>query len=468
MAIRTSPFALPVAGLSGRGINAGLSLVYNSAVWNKSTAPLSGATWMTYDVDASWPATGWRMTLGQIENQGSAGYTLVDADGTRHALSLTSTSHYDTSDGTFIHYHGGSTSGTLYYRTAPLRLTAPVAAQTTYSYPTTAQALTDVPAYSTRTDDWAGRTTSMSGGVAPYYTFATNESTGVSTVTAPDLTITETHSIVNAGQWNDGLVSDTYIKDASTTYAQTHIDWQLDANNKNPRPYQILTTDSLASLTKATVLSYTTYNNVSSVSERDFTSNGTVSSTELRRTETTYVTDSIYIGRRLYHLPASVKVYPGGSSTPISRIDYTYDNYGTNHADLTARPNIIMHDPAYDPFQEDQETCDWVCQECGINETGFWGCLSWEWECTYFNPYLGGTDYRGNVTSTTTYSDAATPSGSNNSCLYLRHRRKRNQRAGRLLPAQVFRLFRYLLQCLPDFSYAWQSERAASDFKRHL
>jgi hypothetical protein len=108
-------FALPVAGLPGRGINAAVALVYNSSVWNKSTAPSTGNTWMTYDVDSSWPATGWRMTLGQIDNQGTAGFTLVDSDGTRHALSLTSTSHYDTTDGTFIHYHGGSTSGTLYY-----------------------------------------------------------------------------------------------------------------------------------------------------------------------------------------------------------------------------------------------------------------------------------------------------------------------------------------------------------------
>ena len=559
-------FALPVAGLPGRVLSAFVSLVYNSSVWNKSTAPATGSTWMTYDVDASWPATGWRMTLGQIENQGSAGFTLIDADGTRHALSLTSTSHYDTTDGTFIHYNGGSSSGTLYYpngtiatfgaggggyRLYPTKITdrngnyivisyagtngagpkissitdtlgryinfyyasngdliavtqpglstsdvqtirfyytdvtlssglfdsslgvvAPssvhtlqyvyfptsseasgahtgykfeyspygmvrqvtklrgmtvsststtsagsvtaegtMAAQTTYNYPTSAQALTDVPTYSTRTDDWAGRTTSM-GGVAPYYTFATNESTGVSTVTAPDGTITETNTIVNAGQWNDGLVSDVYIKDGSTTYARTHLDWQLDANNKNARVYQILSTDSLASLTKATVFSYTTYNNVSSISERDFTTNGTVSSAELRRTNTTYVTDSIYVSRRLYHLPVSVKVYPGGSSTPISRIDYAYDNYGANHASLTARPNIIMHDPAYDPFQEDQETCDWECTEWGINETGFWGCLNWEWQCTYYNPYLLTTDYRGNVTSTTTYSDAANATGS--------------------------------------------------------
>lgn len=71
-----------------------------------------------------------------------------------------------------------------------------------------------------------------------------------------------------------------------------------------------------------------------------------------------------------------------------------------------------MHDDSYDPFQEDQESCDWVCEEWGINETGFWGCLDWEWECTYFNPYLPVTDYRGNVTSTTTYTDAANASGS--------------------------------------------------------
>jgi RHS repeat-associated protein len=559
-------FALPVAGLPGRGISASLSLVYNSSVWNKSTAPSTGYTWMTYDVDSSWPATGWRMTLGQIENQGSSGFTLVDANGTRHAMSLTSTSHYDTTDGTFIHYHGGSTSGTLYYpngtiatfgaggggyRLYPTKITdrngnyivisysgtsgagpkissitdtlgryinfyyasngdliavtqpglstsdvqtirfyytdvtlssglfdssfgvygpgsvhtlqyiyfptssessgahtgykfeyspygmvrqitkfrgmtvsssstssagsvtseGTMAAQTTYSYPTSAQALTDVPTYSTRTDDWAGRTTSM-GGAAPYYSFANNESTGVSTVTAPDGTIMETQTIVNSGQWNDGLVSDTYIKDASTTYRQTHLDWQLDSNNKNARPYQILTTDSVAGLTKASVISYTSYNNISSISERDFTSNGTVSSTELRRTDTTYVTDSVYISRRLLHLPSSIKVYPGGSSTPISRIDYAYDNYGTNHANLTPRTSVIMHDDAYDPFQEDQETCDWECTDWGFNETGFWGCLNWEWQCTYYNPYLFTTDYRGNVTSTTTYSDAANATGS--------------------------------------------------------
>jgi len=41
---------------------------------------------MSYDVDSSWPAAGWRLSLGQIEDQGSYGFTLTDGDGTRHAL----------------------------------------------------------------------------------------------------------------------------------------------------------------------------------------------------------------------------------------------------------------------------------------------------------------------------------------------------------------------------------------------
>lgn len=551
-------FALPVAGLPGRGLDVSLSLVYNSQVWNKST--ISSSTYMTYDVDSGWPATGWRLSLGQIEDQGSYGFTLIDADGTRHALVYTSSNNYDTTDGTFIHYHGGASSGTLsypdgtmayygaggggyriypteiidrngnfilisyagtngvgpkissiqdtlgryvhfyyasngdlvtvtqpglgtsdvqtmrfyytdvtigsglfdssitttgpssvhtlqyvylptssessgahlgykfeysaygmVYRTTELRgmtvsssstssagsvsTEGSTAAQTTYNYPTSGDGRTDLPTYSTRTDDWAGRTTSISGN-APYYTYSTNESTGVSTVTAPDGTISETDTIVHSGYWDDGLVSDTYVKDSSTTYAQTHLNWEQDSNSQNPRVYQALTTDSVAGLTKAKVLTYTSYNNVASVSERDFTTNGTVSSTELRRTEMTYVTSG-YVGRHLLHLPATIKVFPGGSSTPTSRVDYAYDDYGSSHANMTSREYVLMHDPSYDPFApyyEVQGRClQWDDPPWQFN------CLEWEYDwVTDYNP---ATDYRGNVTSVTTYTDAATPSG---------------------------------------------------------
>lgn len=558
-------FALPIVGLSGRGVGVSLSLAYNSQVWNKSTDPGDNSTQMTYDVDSGWPAPGFRLSLGQIEDQGSYGFTLTDSDGTRHALAYSSASNYDTTDGTFIHYYGGGSWGFLYYpngtvvqygaggggyRLYPTKVTdrngnyilisyagtsgagpkissiqdtlgryiyfyyasngdlvtitspgltggsalqvmrfyytdlsigsglfdssinvsAPtsvhtlqyvylgtssdgsspqnlgfkfdyslyglmtqttqyrgmtvsststssagsvsangtLAAQTLYNYPTTAQALTDVPKYSTRTDEWAGRTT---GGSAPVYTFANSTVSGekISTITAPDGTITETHTIDSSGSWNDGLVSDTYVQYGSTptVLMHRHLDWDHDSNNNNIRVSQVLNTDVPAGLTTATVYSYTSYNNVSVSSERDFTTNGTASSTELRRTELTYVTSSNYINHHLLNLPSMIKVFPGGSTTPAARVDYAYDNYGTSHANLTARDDVIMHDPAYDPFQTTQETdCGWECFDWEGHH-----CYDWEWVCDYYNPYDASTDYRGNVTSVTTYPDATTTSG---------------------------------------------------------
>src|SRR5258706_4339091 len=109
-------------------------------------------------------------------------------------------------------------------------------------------------------------------------------------------------------------------------------------SSHNPGVYQVLSTDTPASLTKATVLTYTTYNNVSVVSERDFGSSETTpSTTELRRTETTYITSSSYTNRHLLHLSLIMKVFPGGSSTPTSRVDYAYDDYQAAHTNMSGR-----------------------------------------------------------------------------------------------------------------------------------
>src|ERR1044072_4179165 len=555
-------FALPIVGLAGRGPDVSLSLVYNSQLWNKSVAPGDSSTWMTFDVDSGWTGAGFRMGFGQIEDQGSAGFTLTDADGTRHALVFSSVNHFDTTDGTFIHYFGGSASGTLYYpdgtmvtygagggglRIYPTSITHPngnyivisyagtsgagpmissiqdtlsryinfyyasngdlvtitapglgstdlqmmrfyytdvtlgtnlfdsstnvsaptsvhtlqyvylptssdgtdphigykfeyspygmirvitqfrgmtvsststtsagsvtgdgaMAAQTTYGYPTSGQSLSDVPKFSTRADEWAGRTTS---GSAPSYTFANSSATGekISTVTAPDNTISETRTMDNPGEWNDGLVKQILVKDGSTVLLSTVIEWEQTPTNGPPRVASVKTTDDGSTArTKATVFSYTSYNNISVISERDFTTDGTLSSTELRRTETTYVTSSSYTNRHILHLPSMVQVFPGGSSTPVSRIDYAYDQYGTSHANLTARDDIIMHDPAFDPFHPPEENCHW--RECLEYYDG--QCVTWDWVCDYNPIYDSSTDYRGNVTSVTTYPDATTTSG---------------------------------------------------------
>jgi hypothetical protein len=279
------------------------------------------------------------------------------------------------------------------------------ASVTSYDYPTSGISLSDLPTFSHRTDDWAGRTVSV-GGNPPSYAFSVNESTGVSTVTAPDGTINETHTIVNSGQWNDGLVSDTYIQYGSgpTILSHTHMDWEQDAGNRNARIYQIRKTDETG-LTKSTVYTYTNYNNIAVSSDRDFTSDGTVSSTEVRRTETTYATSSSYINRHILHLPSMIKVFPGGSSTAASRIDYTYDNYGTSHANMTPRDDIIMHFSTHDPF------APWYEVQGDCNEWDYWqiNCLQWNYYWT--TDYDASTDYRGNVTSMTVYPDATTTSG---------------------------------------------------------
>lgn len=573
-------YDLPIVHLPGRGIDVSLGLTYNSLLYNKSTDPGTSTTWLSWDVDSGWPAAGFRLGYGQIEDQGEYGFTLTDQNGTRHALSHTSGSVYETYDGSFLRFIKATGAGTLYYPdgtvvtygaagggyrryptkitdrngnyilisyvsgvgprissiqdtleryvqftyasngdlttiTAPgltnqsarevirffyddisfspstlfasgVNVTMPTstrvlkyaflsnsvetnnphigyrfdyssygmiyqvvqfrgmtlnsgqtavsndgtqAAVTTYNYPgtpiNTTTGLTDVPKYTTRIDDWAGRTTSINGN-PPSYAYSVDEATGISTVTAPDGAVTETHAIVHPGYWDNGLISDTYVdKNGSSALLHTSTDWEEGASGI-PRVTKIRTTND-DNQTKATVFGYaSSYNNIASISERDFTTDGSVSTTELRRTETTYVTSSNYLNRRLIRLPATVKVFPGGSSTPAARTDYTYDNYGTNHANLTSRDDIIMHDHAFDPFQQDHEyNCHWVCIDYEHPH-----CYEEEWQCSYYNLYQPATDYRGNVTSVNTYPDASnTSSGITHATTY--------DIAGNVMTAQV-------------------------------
>lgn len=78
---------------------------------------------------------------------------------------------------------------------------------------------------------------------------------------------------------------------------------------KYPRLTHVTTTDDgVPAKTKAVVFTYepaTPYNNIWKVSERDLTTNGSVSATEMRRTETTYVTDSSFTNRGLIRLRQS-------------------------------------------------------------------------------------------------------------------------------------------------------------------
>ncbi len=77
-------FGVPLVGIPGRQLNAPLGLTYNSRVWHKVVA--GSTTKMYFDVDAGWPAAGFRLGYGQIEHQGTSGFTLTEPDGTRREM----------------------------------------------------------------------------------------------------------------------------------------------------------------------------------------------------------------------------------------------------------------------------------------------------------------------------------------------------------------------------------------------
>ena len=122
-------FDVPLAGLSGRGIDAGAGMTYNSRTWNKSCSQYDTngnctQNHFTYDVDQSWIAPGFSTGFGYLETRATAlyyngsiiGYRtspvgLTGADGTRRQLfckqfSGSICSAYETTDGSFIRISG--------------------------------------------------------------------------------------------------------------------------------------------------------------------------------------------------------------------------------------------------------------------------------------------------------------------------------------------------------------------------
>src|SRR5947199_9937085 len=110
-------------------------------------------------------------------------------------------------------------------------------------------------------------------GEAPYYTFAVDQANGISTVTAPDGTVSETHAIVHQGYPDDGLITDTIIKVGASELSHTVLQW--DPNGVSVLSSTKNTNES--GQTKAVVYDqYDDYNNVRRVSDADFTYDGIV------------------------------------------------------------------------------------------------------------------------------------------------------------------------------------------------
>jgi RHS repeat-associated protein len=242
------------------------------------------------------------------------------------------------------------------------------AATTFYDYHQGGVTLAVAPYYTLRLDDWAGRTSSA----APVYTFA--EGPGLSRVTAPDGTVTETTTLSSTESWKNGLVGETVFKASldGAVLARTKTEWESGGASAGARPKKVWTTNE-AGETRAVVFNlYDAYNNPRSVSEHGFAAEGAVGA-ELRRTETAYVENPSHLNRRLFHLPGSVRVVDVVNSKTASLVEYSYDETMPE----PRGPGAVQgHDQAYN-HQSPQ--------------------------------YDPSTAYRGNVTTVRAYSDAQTP-----------------------------------------------------------
>ena len=113
--------AAPVVSLPGRGINVSLGLAYNAHLWHKAGSNI------TYDIDRGWPAPGWSLGFGKMEDIGDGGSIIIEADGTRHGFNglvygpgPDSAFSGQTTDGSFINYSCVRTSGVIVYGSATL------------------------------------------------------------------------------------------------------------------------------------------------------------------------------------------------------------------------------------------------------------------------------------------------------------------------------------------------------------
>jgi RHS repeat-associated protein len=117
----TFDFAVPIIGLTGRGIGASLTLYYNSRLWSRRNNSVA------YNGIVGWPGPGYSLSFGRIVTYELSGggnptckYLLIDPDGTRHYLGSGlfggSGSAFDSNDGSHIVYAGnGNSGGDLHY-----------------------------------------------------------------------------------------------------------------------------------------------------------------------------------------------------------------------------------------------------------------------------------------------------------------------------------------------------------------
>jgi RHS repeat-associated protein len=270
-----------------------------------------------------------------------------------------------------------------------------VSNQKVYNFPLGAAFLSDVPSYSTLTETWAA---SDVASAVTTYDVQQSANPRVTSITHPDGTRNVQYSYNAPNQFTDGLAyqDDTYDP-AGKLLRRSQATWE-QGDYESVRPLRNTVTDENGQVTVEEFGYAAKYNQVVSVNTYDY------GGTRLKRnTLTEYYNDAAYINRHIFSLVKSATVYPGDSVFPVSRAEYQYDGPGST---LQATPDVIMHDQAFDPYDPQYlaENCYTVCDP--------YDPYCWE-QCDdyYTSDYNSATDYRGNLTRVTEYTDPANYAG---------------------------------------------------------
>jgi RHS repeat-associated protein len=256
---------------------------------------------------------------------------------------------------------------------------------------TQSSGLSDAPTYTAATESWTRDGVNADQAVTNYELHQ-NSNPRTVTITFPNGTKSTQTSYNAPGNYLDGLVYQDQMFDANNVLLQSsNVSWVQGAYD-SPRSVRVEGVNERGLMT-ATEYSYgPSYNQVTEARNYDY---GGVNL--LTATHTTYQNGSNYTtARHIFNLPLTVETYAGDNLTRVSRTEYQYDGQT-----LTDAPGVIMHANNHNPYAPQYLVPGGCCNFDSYNQYCVEYCPDY-----YQSDYNPVTDYRGNVTQSTTYGDA--------------------------------------------------------------
>jgi RHS repeat-associated protein len=274
-----------------------------------------------------------------------------------------------------------------------------------YDYPTAPDpTLTDPPTYRSMTEFWD----SMDDAAA-VTSFSASSSSGARQydVIYPNAVHVTQLRYDHPGQYDDGLLYKETTADASGNVVRNDATtWEAGATGA-PRVKSVTTTDELGQRSTTTYGYTGPTDALADITEYDY--DGTVA----RKMHTDFVTDSHYLQSNVYNLPLKTTVY-GSDGMPVAVTQFSYDQ---DKSGLEDTPSVVGHSDVYNPYAPQYWVPPFDYLECDAgnlapikSETTGTKCHTVHEDGYWQTDYDSSTDYRGNLTSVTQFSEPLSPS----------------------------------------------------------